>query len=182
MLNGESILVHQHFSHRAIYGPWHYQFGGGGERQELSFLYKNKKYHWKSKYLSIVLQNWNNVLFVIMINPKGFSKFDLHYFSLKDHLEEISARDFPKQIAIQNIWGKNILNGNNSAVYFLNYRINPDDSNFCNSNTAHIWANIEKRIHSTNIVRNNVDKDFLKEYKIKNIDPYWGEKINEKNK
>lgn len=177
MLNGETIWVHHHYSHRALYGFPHNEFGGGHPRYEIFFYYKNIKYSWKCLFVPIVIQYWNKNFYIVMFDSEELENEKLRFYIYKNGLKEISRLEFPKQIAIQNRWIKKLVAGYKHDLPFETYIINPEDKTFRASPTAKIWVILEKGSNLREIMFNEIDEKYLSEYKQKFIDPVWGENL-----
>ncbi|MCJ7481386.1 MAG: hypothetical protein MUO31_00300 [Thermodesulfovibrionales bacterium] len=95
--------------------------------------------------------------------------FNYSFYKYKDKWKEISEKEFPKEIAIENI--------NFDLDSYI--KINPENKVFRSSSTAFLW----KRLGSDSVTYNNwknnnlfeVEKEYLIDFKKKYIDPYWKE-------
>jgi hypothetical protein len=169
LLNGNTIKVFHHYSQRAMYGPLHFLIGGGGEKYVVCFEYRGTVYIWQCLDIPIVIQFWKNDLYMVMLDIENFS-LQFRFYKYKKKLIEISSKDFPKSVAIQNRWisdGTGLLSSHKT---FTKYKIDPNDDFFRYSVTAKIWLRLENGIDFRESRYQEVDKDFLIEYKKKYID------------
>lgn len=169
LLNGDTIKLFHHYSHRAMYGPLHFLIGGGGEKYVVSFEYRGTVYIWQCLDIPTVIQFWKNDLYIVMLDRENFS-LQFRFYKYKEKLIKISSKDFPKAVAIQNRWDSY---GNGLLISqrpFKEYKIDPNNASFRYSVSAKIWLRLEKGIDFRESRYQEVDKDFLIEYKKKYID------------
>lgn len=150
------------------HGAFDYKIGGGDERgcAEFTFNKKNIKYCTRGSFS--ILNVWKNVLYLVINEKNGFDNFKFLKYNNKNDWEEISEKEFPKEIAIENI---DISVGNS-------YKIDPELENFRSENTAFIWKRLGSDFTFYNIWKQSngfVEKEYLIDFKKKYIDPYWKE-------
>lgn len=174
LLNGDTIQVCHDYSHRAIYGPLHFSIGGGDAKYKVGFEYKGTTYKWECLHIPIVIQFWEKILYIVMLDRERSSDLQLRFYKYDRKLIEISAEKFPRPIAIQNRWSLSGREFFRSNVPFKEYKIDPNDLSFRKSVLAKIWLRIEKGIEYKKSRYKEVSKDFLIEYKKKYIEPVWG--------
>ena len=173
--NGKIIEVHYYFSKIRYYGARHgFGFGGGDPRHKIWFEYEGRKYKWDRKYMPILLNYDNGIIYLVISYWDGsFGKIGFRLYKFKDDWEEISEKDFPRNIAVQNLnLKKNIgyYKGKPLSEYKVVQEREPKDYLFQKSKTAKLWLWLENRDKYFEYSDSDpIDESFLAEYKRKYI-------------
>jgi hypothetical protein len=152
-------------------------------KHDLYFNYKGKSFEFQTDGLPFLINIWDNTFFIVILKSEGSLKDKykpkLHFFKYTDSWQNVRAEEFPKQIAIENLY------------FTINYPIiqapetihdNLDD--FIISNTVRLWLRLEKGLeyYQTDSTSFNpkekfiIDPSFVTKYRIKYIDPFWSDK------
>ena len=160
----ESIItVHYHYSENAGFIIRDvFSVGGGNRRYEIRFKYKGKDYLWKSKSRTFILNAYKNTLYTMIFDTEtDRGKICFRFYKYKNKWIEIPAKEFPKEISIENM-------GLSEDDKYDLKGLNPDYYPFRRTLTAKLWLRLEKGIKYYE-APDVVDYDFLKEYKKKYI-------------
>lgn len=119
-----------------------------------------------------IMEN-EGLIYLIMIDERGKRAADIKlefYRQAGDKMAKIKPSEFPRNIAIQNIWplGCGIEKRIDGSIRKDNIKIarerNIEDSNFLRSITANIWYYLETEKPFHTIYGGMVDSAFLKNY------------------
>jgi hypothetical protein len=175
LINHDKVIVNCESSHRKIWfkfpqspiahGAFDFKIGGGDEKICMKLKLKNKKISICQRgYLSI-LNNWKNELYLATIQMEEL--YNYSFYKYVNEWKEISEKEFPKEIAIENI--------NVDLESYI--KINPENKVFRSSNLAFLWKRLGSNLTTYNNWKKNnlfeVEKEYLIEFKKKYIDPYW---------
>jgi hypothetical protein len=150
------------------HGAFDFKIGGGDERGCMEFTYNKKVIKYCTRGSFSILNLWKNVLYLAIKEKNGFDNFRFLKYNNQNDWEDISEKEFPKEIAIENI---DISIGNS-------YKIDPELENFRSENTAFIWKRLGSNFTSYNTWKQNnsvVEREYLIDFKKNHIDPYWKE-------
>ncbi|MDZ4287021.1 MAG: hypothetical protein U0984_03635 [Prosthecobacter sp.] len=137
---GGAAEIEYHYSQRRYFGHPHViGFGGGDEKFDLRIKHGGKTYRWQGAAIPVVLRHHGDQLFMVGFDressPKG-CVFRLYRSDADRNFTEIDRAEFPKDLAIQNLW----LDSNGEQA------LNPMDASnrhFCSSLTARLWQYLE---------------------------------------
>lgn len=144
----------------------------------IEIAWKDRKIQWVGAGVPISLRVWKGNLHMIVFDrDTDFSKIRFRYYREKhDVLTEIDARDYPPEIATQNLWLKadngTRMDGTASNEYDTTRELNPKDVYFRRSLTAKIWAQIEtgKEFYELDVdIDESVLQDFLKKHAVERL-------------
>jgi hypothetical protein len=136
--------------------------GGGNELYKIRFKYKGKEYLWESKSRTFILNAYKNALYIMILDTEtDIEKICFRFYKYNNKWIEITAKEFPKEISIEN------MGLSNSKKKIINSLIT-DRSSFKRTLTAKLWLRLEKGIKFYEAPY-YVDSKFLEEYKKKYI-------------
>jgi hypothetical protein len=136
----------------------------------LAIPWKGEDVSWVGFGVPIVIRANADLLYLVVFDREtDFSKIRFSYF--KQHfstLEEIRPSEFPKSLAIQNLWlrKENGFGADGKPVNEIEIAKNLDPENlyFPSSLTAKMWMQLEAGKEYYEIQNESIPKDFLKQY------------------
>jgi hypothetical protein len=136
-----SVEIEYHYSKRPYFEilPHGNGFGGGDEKFDLRIKAGGKTYRWHGPAIPVVLRERGDQLFLVGFDRETSSKgctFRLYRSKADRTFAEIDRAEFPKDLAIQNLW----LDSHDEQV------LNPMDASsywFRESITARLWQYLE---------------------------------------
>jgi hypothetical protein len=142
--SGESLSVRQHCSNKAYhFAAGHgYLWGGGDPWQETSFPWKGQEYHWENPYTPIAIQpDRDGQVYLVVYDreTKDYhrpTRFRIYRAITTSRWQEIDPREFPKHLAIQNLWFRD----NEREIA---RQMNPQEVWFRRSLMAKLWNYLE---------------------------------------
>jgi hypothetical protein len=154
--------------------PWPPKGGGTGEESYISFDWTGKKVEWRGKAIPITLREWNGRLFLIAFDREELisdGRLYLRFFRLNvpgTGFDRIEPRDFPRQIATQNMWL--VVESRYSRTqdglldeWQLLRTLDISNVYFSETLTARIWYQIENNTEGY-IYAPDVPEEFVLEY------------------
>lgn len=148
--------------------------GAGAERSSLSFEWNGKQVTWRGKEIPITLREHDGALYMIGFNREKPGKHRFLYFRLNDKqtgFRKIKPRDFPKQIATQNMWlgaaWRFVTVGNHRVDRWKELReLDAESLYFDHSFTAYLWYQLCNDVERHRMPH-NIPREFLREYMTK---------------
>lgn len=147
--NNESILIVTNFSNYLTY--WKsidMHIGFHKVKYIVNYFFKAKKYSWEGSFLPIILNIYNNKFYLVAKDDiTNIIKPRFRYYCYIEIWREISANEFPKAIAVENLNVENEFfdfNRNKTIFYYeILEKLDITFAPFAKSNTAHIWYELE---------------------------------------
>ena len=136
----------------------------------LSISWQGQDLFWVGVGVPICLRSDNKVLYLVVFDrDSDFSYIRFRYYR-QDHsvLAEITPKEFPKEIAVQNLWLKKENGFHNDGKPINEIEIaknlDPEDSDFQQSLTAKMWMQLETGKEFYETEHDPVPAEFLKEF------------------
>jgi len=170
--DGSKLLVHHHSSQLIFHGHPHYiGWGGGDPWNELLFIYKDVTITWEGPYIPIVLDFDNNYPFLVAFDRESDVKAKFRFYRFDKVWMEIEPDNFPKHIAIQNMWLSEDNGYYDDMVineYIIVEKLDANHYPFRCSLTAKMWQKLSKNVKYSES-DHEVDTTLLEQYKLKYI-------------
>ena len=138
----------------------------------LSISWQGREVLWVGLGVPICLRSRNNLLYLVVFDRESDAgRIRFRYFR-QDHgvMAEMAATDFPKEIAVQNLWLKKengFRDGTPINEVEIAKSLDPENIDFQQSLTAKIWMQLETGKEFYEIKDTPADAGFLKEFKEK---------------
>lgn len=126
---------------------------------------------WEGTPVPFCLREWEEKLFVIGLDRSDMKKCRFRYYRQDgDHFSDIQPGDFPKRIATQNMWFRDVdyytIGAGGERIYDLQLarQLDPENVYFGNRLTAQVWQHLTdgKDYHQT---KGGCDRDTLRAFK-----------------
>lgn len=135
----------------------------------LSIPWQGQDLLWVGFGVPICLRSHNNLLYLVVFDrDSDLSKTRFRYYR-QDHsvLAEIAAKDFPREIAVQNLWlskENGFRDGKPINQVEIAKNLDPEDIDFPRSLTAKMWMHLETGKEYYETQNDSASVDFLKRY------------------
>lgn len=144
--------------------------GAAAERSSLAFEWDGKRVGWRGKEIPITLREQDGTLYMIGFSRENARKNRFVFFILNAKgtgFAKVSPRDFPKQIATQNMWlgGPRFVFVGSDRIDTVEVlrRLDIRSRYFGVSMTAHVWYQLAKNVERY-AMPYDVDYAFLQDY------------------
>jgi len=126
---------------------------------------------WEGMSVPFCLREWEGNLFIIGLDRTDMSKCRFRYYRQDGNgFSEIQPEEFPKRIATQNMWFRNVddyaVGAGGRRIYDLQLarQLDPEDVYFGSSLTAQVWQHLvsNKDYYQTT---GGCDRDMLRAFK-----------------
>lgn len=120
-------------------------FGGGGEIMRTEIHAAGKHYRWTGgDERPFVLGIKDGRVFLAVFDRGDMSRIRYRYYrsNSENRLVEISPTEFPKELAVQNLW----LDSEESEDFKRLQKMDPDDYWFRHSLTGRMWLHLVKNV------------------------------------
>lgn len=140
------------------------------EESSIEFEWNGKRVRWKGKEIPVSLREHDETLFMIGFNREDLRAARFVFLKLNksgNSFTEIEPKDFPKQIATQNMWiGERYAWVGPKSIkvdrLHLLRTLDVESLGFTGELTSKIWYHLEKNIDYNKI--GYIDVSFVKEY------------------
>ena len=125
-------------SQRGYFGSHGLGWGGGGQKNEITFVYDGVAYEDDMPFVPIAIRYYQKDFYIIYFDREtDFNKITFRFFksTKKGGFKEIESDQFPKQIAVQNRWFDDKKQGDKIR------RVQLDEVS--GSLTAKVWCQLE---------------------------------------
>jgi hypothetical protein len=184
--NGGTLHVQQHMSRKAYHGlvghASPFWWGGGDRWYEMQFTIGENKYRWEGPHTPIAIQaDEDGTVYIVAFDreseeamPRRHSHpmFRIYRSHNDDSWAEITPKEFPRHLAIQNRQCASFSDGSDddrSNVLAVIERMNPAELEFRSSLNGELWVFLEDP--SGKALDGTPSVDFAREFKAKWIRP-----------
>jgi hypothetical protein len=172
--DGRHLKIQKCTSQKAYHGtPNHlnpFWWGGGDPWDIVQFTVDDKEYRWEGPYIPIAVQPDKDAVYIVVFDREtpGDCRFRLYRNITTATWLEITPKDFPRHLAIQNTWLRTNngirMDGTVVNEYDIVAKMDPGSYDFCGSLTAKLWDYLENPDFDYN---DSLLEGFLREYKTK---------------